>query len=341
MRADRLVAVLLLLQARGRVTAAEIAEELEISERTARRDLDALALAGIPVYSQQGRGGGWELIGGARTDLSGLTAAEARALFLVAGPSSAATPEVKAALRKLVQAIPEPFRVDAEAAATAVIVDPSAWGGKVSPEPPLLDELRDAVVAGDQIRLGYVDRKRNETSRVVHPLGLVTRRSTWYLVSNSAEGQRTFRVDRVTRVERLGQPVERPEGFDLAAEWKRISAEVIGKRRPQTVVALLDTGALRMARFILGEQLKVVGDAQGAGGRVEVEIMGPSHAMLAAQVAGFGRAMEVIGPPEVHTEIARIARELAAAYPPSPKVPRKKSPAKPPAKPPSGPRPER
>ena len=96
MRADRLVATLLFLQSRGRVTAEEVANELEVSTRTARRDLEALSIAGIPVYSQAGRGGGWSLIGGARTDLSGLTAAEARTLFLVAGPSSAITPEAKA-----------------------------------------------------------------------------------------------------------------------------------------------------------------------------------------------------------------------------------------------------
>ena len=100
MRADRLVATLLLLQARGQVTAAEVADELEVSERTARRDLEALGLAGLPIYSVQGRNGGWRLAGGGRTDLSGLSQAEARALFLVAGPSSSATPEVRAALRK-------------------------------------------------------------------------------------------------------------------------------------------------------------------------------------------------------------------------------------------------
>src|SRR5215203_6033251 len=104
-----------MLQTRGQVTAAEVAAELEISERTARRDLDSLGVAGLPVYSMQGRNGGWRLAGGGRTDLSGLTAAEARALFLVAGPSSSATPQVKAALRKLVRALPEPFRDHAEA----------------------------------------------------------------------------------------------------------------------------------------------------------------------------------------------------------------------------------
>jgi predicted DNA-binding transcriptional regulator YafY len=113
MRADRLVAILLFLQARGRVTAAELARELEVSVATARRDLEALSTAGIPVYPQPGRGGGWALVGGARTDLSGLTAPEARALFLLAGPAVAAAPEAKSALRKLVRALPDPFRADA------------------------------------------------------------------------------------------------------------------------------------------------------------------------------------------------------------------------------------
>ena len=173
MRADRLVAILLLLQTRGQMTSAEVAAELEVSERTARRDLDALAMAGVPLYSRQGRGGGWQLVGGARTDLSGLTAEEARALFLVAGPSSSATPEVKAALRKLVQALPEPFRVDAEAASTAVVVDPSGWGqsGSTRPPPVHLEALQRAVIEGEQVRLGYVARDRAPSSRVVHPLG--------------------------------------------------------------------------------------------------------------------------------------------------------------------------
>ena len=107
MRADRLVATLLLMQARGRVTATELASELEVSVATARRDLEALSAAGVPVYPQPGRGGGWSLVGGARTDLSGLTSAEAQALFLVAGPAASVAPQVKSALRKLVRALPQ------------------------------------------------------------------------------------------------------------------------------------------------------------------------------------------------------------------------------------------
>src|SRR5690606_24929580 len=214
-RADRLVATLLILQARGRVTAAELAEELEVSERTARRDLEALAMAGIPVYSQPGRNGGWSLLGGARTDLSGLTAAEARALFLLAGPSSRVTPEAKAALRKLVQALPETFRAEAEAAASAVVLDPAQWGATPAPPPPFLDELQRAVVAGRQVELGYADREGRESVRTVHPLGLVSKTSVWYLVAGTDAGLRTFRVSRVRSVTVTDRPVERPEDFDL------------------------------------------------------------------------------------------------------------------------------
>jgi predicted DNA-binding transcriptional regulator YafY len=116
-----------------------------VSVATARRDLEALPAAGVPVYPQAGRGGGWRLLGGARTDLSGLSSSEAQALFLLAGPAAHATPEVKSALRKLLRALPETFREEAEAAASAVVADPAAWGA-VGKEPPgLVRVLRDAT----------------------------------------------------------------------------------------------------------------------------------------------------------------------------------------------------
>src|SRR5687768_4942763 len=213
MRADRLVAALLVLQAKGRVTAVELARELEISVKTARRDLEALSVAGIPVYAQPGRGGGWSLLGGARTDLSGLTAAEARTLFLVAGPSSTLAPEAKAALRKLVQALPGTFRAEAEAAASAVVIDPAAWGGRVAAKPPHLDALQRAVIEGVQVRLGYADRAGRESERIVHPLGLVEKDAVWYLIANTEAGLRTFRVWRVRSVTLTREPLVRPEGF--------------------------------------------------------------------------------------------------------------------------------
>ena len=314
MRTDRLVAILLLLQQREQVTAAEVARELEISERTARRDLDALAMAGVPVYSIQGRGGGWRLVGGARTDLSGLTAGEARALFLLAGPASTATPTVRAALRKLVQALPEPFREQAEAAAASLVVDPQRWGvSRVEHRPPrFLDELQDAVIRGLQVRLGYVDSKGAETERTVHPLGIVAKGPTWYLVSNTEAGQRTFRIDRVSSVELTDDPVHRPEGFDLAESWRQIADEIDRKRTPLEMQAVCVPHGIGKLQMVLGDRLEVGGST--TDGRVEVVIRGHSEYALAGELAGLIEWLEVIGPPGVRDHLASIGNALVERY---------------------------
>ena len=314
MRADRLVAILLLLQQRERVTAAEVADELEISERTARRDLDALAMAGVPVYSVQGRGGGWRLVGGARTDLSGLTGPEARALFQVAGSASAATPEVTAALRKLVQALPETFRTDAQAAASSLVVDPQRWGSSrvERRDPPLLDELQDAVIRGVQVRLGYVARDGAATERMVHPLGIVAKGPTWYLVADTDAGRRTFRVDRVSSVAATTAPVRRPEGFDLAESWREIADEVDRRRNPLEVQASCAPDGMRLLRMILGDRLQVGGAA--ADGRIEVVIRGATPYAVAGELAGLVEWLEITDPPEVRDSLARIGRALTDRY---------------------------
>jgi len=311
-RADRLVAALLVLQVRGRVTAAELAEELEISERTARRDLEALAMAGIPVYSQAGRGGGWSLVGGARTDLSGLTAAEARTLFLVAGPSAAATPRVKAALRKLVSALPEPLRAEAESAASAVVLDPDRWDRASRPEPEHLDVLQRAVVDGVQVRLRYAGRDRPETERVVHPLGLVAKASVWYLVADTDAGLRTFRLSRVRGVAVTDEPVERPDGFDLAEAWKAIVDSIDERREWFGATALVDPIAVSWLRGAFGNRI-TVGKA-GRDGRVTCELRSWSAHTLASELASFGARVEVVSPDEVRDELAGLGAALNDLY---------------------------
>jgi predicted DNA-binding transcriptional regulator YafY len=312
-RADRLVAVLMLLQTRGRVTAGEVAAELEISERTARRDLDALAMAGLPVYSQPGRNGGWQLLGGARTDLSGLNAAEARALFLVAGPSPA-SPELKAALRKLVRALPEPFRADAQAASTAVVVDPNEWGRvkPTRPAPRHLDVLQRVVIEGEQVELGYVARDRAESTRIVHPLGLAAKGSIWYLVAGTEAGLRTFRVDRVTAVEGTGDAVVRPDGFELGEAWRLIREEVDQLRSPIQVRLAAVPGIVGILRMVFDTKVRVGGTRPD--GRIDVEIAGAHIDALAGQIGGFGGAVEVLEPPELRDELARIGAELCECY---------------------------
>lgn len=314
MRADRLVAILLLLQRRGRVTAAEVAEELEVSERTARRDLEALGMAGIPVYPRRGRNGGWELAGGGRTDLSGLTAAEARALFLVAGPSSTATPAVKAALRKLVRALPEPLRDQAEAAASAVVVDRPGWDSDEPgrPPPPFLDALEHAVVAGERVRLAYVDRAGTATERPVDPLGLAAKGHVWYLVAQTAAGRRTFRVDRVRGVAPTGERVRRPEGFDLAEAWREIRSEIDERRTPFRASARATERVAWICRALLGTRVEL--GTPAPDGRVQLALRGHSCRALAAEIAGLVPGLEVTDPPELRAELARIGAALVAAY---------------------------
>jgi len=310
MRADRLVATLLFMQTRGRITAAELAAELEVSVRTARRDLEALAMAGVPVYSQAGKGGGWSLIGGARTDLTGLNADEVRTLFLLTGPSSTVSPEAKAALRKLVQALPSTLRAEAEAAAAAVVVDPATWGRWNRDQPEHLPVLQRAVIDGVQVRLGYVDREANETTRVVHPLGLVDKAGAWYLIAETERGRRTFHLARVRSVEPTGDPIVRPDDFSLADAWADVVDTVEGARAPVTAQLLVGVDSVGPLRSQFGRALRVVGDAPD--GRVEVELRGWSTDMLARQLAGWGRVIEVVEPAEIVTILIGIGEELTS-----------------------------
>jgi predicted DNA-binding transcriptional regulator YafY len=269
-------------------------------------------MAGIPVYSQAGRGGGWSLVGGARTDLSGLTAAEVRTLFLVAGPSASATPPIKAALRKLVRALPEPFRATAEAAASAIVLDPTSWDRAKSPPPDHLDVLQRAVVDGVQVRIVYAAPDRPETERTIHPLGLVAKASVWYLVAGTDAGLRTFRLNRIRAVTVTDEPVDRPEGFDLAETWRNIVATIDERREWFRATVRAGPEAVRWLRGAFGNRASE-GDA-AADGRVEVELRSWSAHTLASELAPFGALVEAIEPPEVREELARRGLELTRLY---------------------------
>lgn len=317
MRADRLIALLMLLQRRGSLTAAEAAEELEVSRRTARRDLEALAMSGVPVYSQAGRGGGWRLVGGARTDLTGLSADESRALFLAAGPALESTPELRSALRKLTTALPENFRAEAEAAAAAIKVDPTGWGTIARSSPPThLNALTTAVVEGRQVDLDYDNPRSGRRTRVVHPLGLVTKRNVWYLVADTADGGRTFRLGRVMGVTLLDEPVVRPADFDLDETWDRIVTEVESRRSGVTVKARVRPDLLRTLTWQFGSRVSV--EAGSSEDWVEVTLEESGTVGLAAQIAGYGNGIELLDSDDaaaVRAELGRIARELGELYP--------------------------
>lgn len=312
MRADRLVSVLLLMQSRERVTAAEIAAELEVSLATARRDLEALSAAGIPVYPQPGRGGGWALLGGARTDLSGLKASEARALFLLLGPAAAIAPEAKAALRKLVGALPKTFREEAEAAADAVVVDPARWGEHRRRRPALLALLEDAVVRRRKVRISYNGRARAIGERLVDPLGLVDKDDIWYLFAGTERGRRTFRVDRILDAEITDEPAERPADFDLAAAWDEVVLQMEQQRSTTTANAFLAARYLPVLRDRFGRHCQVLEEADDD--RVQVALTASSVLDIARELAGWGDLVHVEGPQSVRAELARIGTQLTGLY---------------------------
>ncbi|MGW0392938.1 helix-turn-helix transcriptional regulator [Streptomyces sp. NPDC003042] len=283
-----------------------------MSERTARRDLEALAASGIPVYSQRGRGGGWSLVGGARTNLTGLTAAEIRALFLVTGPL-AATPELRTTLRKLVRALPPPLRSYAEAASRAAIADATDWSrNAATAEAGHRSLLQSAVVDGVRVRLGYAGVGKPAGVRAVDPLGLVTKAGADYLLAGTDAGLRTFRLSRVTSVEPTGEPVVRPPDFDLASVWRERAEVVEGSMFAVTARARVAPEALARLERLLRGRVRV-GEVL-ADGWTQVWVDGPAHRALAAHLSGFGRAVEVLEPPEVRQELARIGAELSAVY---------------------------
>ena len=274
----------------------------------------------FPVYSVAGRGGGWRLLGDGRTDLSGLSAPEVRALFLIAGPTAAATGDMRSALRKLASALPDPLRSSAESAATSVVVDPAPWGrvDRARPDPPLLDAVQTAVVERREVELDYVDRRGAETRRIVQPLGLAAKGGTWYLVADTEAGQRTFRVDRIAGVDETGAPAQRPDGFDLDDVWSLVAARVDEIRLPYVARCDADHAMLGPLRFVFQERVSV-GEA-GGGGRVDIVIRGWNLDQLAAEIAGFGGAVTVHDPPELRHRLGEIGRELLATYEPCPAV---------------------
>lgn len=311
-RADRLIAALLLLQRRSRVTAAELAAELEVSVATARRDLEALSAAGIPVYPQPGRGGGWSLLGGARTDLSGLSSAEAQALFLLVGPAAAVSAEARAALRKLAGALPPTFRAEAEAAAEATMVDPVRWGERARRRPEPVDRLQDAVVRRRRVRLAYAARGGAASERTVDPWGLVDKDDVWYLVAGTDRGRRTFRVDRIRSAEVTDEAAERPAGFSLDEAWDDVVGEVEARRSETWATLRIDARFVAILQDHFGRHCRMVAELDD--GRAEVQVAAPTPLDLARNLAGWGGGVEVLGPPPVRAELGRIGQELAAAY---------------------------
>jgi predicted DNA-binding transcriptional regulator YafY len=226
-------------------------------------------------------------------------------------------PEARSALRKLLQALPDPFRPHAEAAARAVLVDQAASGQRGQDRPPLVDSLQTAVVRRLQVRLVYAGRARSgadPTERRIDPWGLVDKDGTWYLVAGTEKGQRTFRVDRIIEAEVTDTPATRPDDFELAHAWQGVIDEM-EQRRSQTPATVLATARLAPAlQAYFGRYAEIVGHEPD--GRLRLRVAAQSTTAVAEQLAGWSRMIEVVDPPEVKAELASIGTELVTRYGP-------------------------
>jgi predicted DNA-binding transcriptional regulator YafY len=309
MRADRLVATTLYLQRRGRVTAAELAGHLEVSIATARRDLEALGAAGVPVYPQPGRGGGWQLVGGARTDLTGLTEPEVRALFAALG-STDVPAQAASALAKLVRAMPEPFRDLADVAVSAHRVEGHAWEAAAPAVPAALAPLRDAILRRRGVSIRYRRRGATEPTDVaVDPWRLVEKAGVSYLLAGSDRGPRTYRVDRIEGlVVDEQRVVGRPDDAVLDAQWRRSVESVDAARTAVTARIRTDSAAMAVLGELFGTALRVT----DAGD--EAVVAAHTARGLAEKLAGWGSRVVVLDAPAVAAELLTIGQELIAQY---------------------------
>ena len=319
MRADRLIAIILLLQRHGQLTVATLAEQLEASERTIRRDLEALLVAGVPLSAQRGRGGGWALAGRYRLDLTGLTADEAAALFVSSSGGTARLPGLESALRKVRAALPEALRDAADRARAAVLIDQAAWGATQSEEPVHLATLRAAVLARCQVDVLYARPGTEATLRRLHPHGLIEKRGVWYLLASAETGVRTYRVERVEAVTTRDEPAVAPEGFELGRAWAAAQDGLAERLACCRVVVRVAPGARRRLAEVLAGWCRIETDEpvddEGAGeGAVRLVVSFPSVASAAGALCAFTGRLVVEDPPELRRALAQLGEELRATY---------------------------
>lgn len=318
MRASRLLSIQMLLETRGRMSATALSGALQVSVRTLYRDIDELSAAGVPVYAERGRNGGFALLPGWKTTLTGLTPSEAEAVFLsgLAGPAAdlGLAPQVQSAQLKLLAALPAPARGTAQRISSRFHLDPIDWYRE--PEPlPHLTAVASAVWDEKQLALSYESWQRT-ARRVVHPLGLVLKAGVWYLVAAREQTVRTYRVASMLATQVLPERVQRPRGFDLAKYWQasvqRFETELY---TGEAEVAATERGLAELRR-LGAAQARAAGKAgaPAADGRARLRLPIESVEHASGQLLRLAPEVEVLGPPALRQAIARRIKTAARLY---------------------------
>jgi predicted DNA-binding transcriptional regulator YafY len=320
MRADRLVSLVLLLRQHGRLSAAALARELEVSTRTVLRDVEALSSAGVPVYAERGRHGGFALLPGFRTELTGLNPDEALAL-LVAGSRRGTQAfglgsALASAMLKVVDALPESYRDTAAGAAERLLIDPETdllsrrLAAEEVPDAVAAVILR-AVFAGHRLRIHYAAADQPPKWRTVDPIGLVTVRDRGYLLATRSGEDRTYRLSRVLAAEELAEPAQRPDRVDLDRAWQERSTRFRSGGDQVAVVARVHPAR---REDLLGTALAVLAEKTDPDGwlRMEVTFQDPRHAEWA--LWQFAMSAEALSPQWLRDSLRERAAAIAARY---------------------------
>jgi predicted DNA-binding transcriptional regulator YafY len=322
MRASRLLSILLLLQTRGRMTARALADELEVSIRTIYRDVDSLSAAGVPVYGDRGPDGGYQLLDGYRTRLTGLTPDEAEALFLAGMPGPAAElglgTVLAAAQLKLLAALPPELRSRAGRIRERFLLDAPAWFRETE-QPPHLAAVADAVWNQRPLRVRYRSWG-GKVERTIEPLGLVLKAGAWYVVARVSGQIRTYHIGRILDLETLEGRFERPEAFDLAAYWQEWSEEFMARLYRNEAVVRLSPGGLELLPYLFNAHVTrralASADPPEADGWTRLTLPFESLRHAPVELLRLGSDLEVVSPPELRARMAEIADALASLYRP-------------------------
>ncbi|HEY2870515.1 MAG TPA: YafY family protein [Reyranella sp.] len=315
MRASRLLSILLMLQTRGRLTAESLAGTFEVSVRTVYRDIEQLSAAGVPVYADRGPGGGFQLLDGFRTKLTGLTENEAETLFLSGLPGPATqlglADQLLSAQLKLSAALPERSRTSAQKMAQRFHLDPVGWF-KSPDQARLLPTLAHAVWTETVVEIGY-RRAQSTVTRRIHPLGLVLKAGNWYVVAERSGERRTYRVSNIEALTPTGDGFTRPKDFDLVRFWTESSrAFEVGLYREQAVLRASPRAMMRLERLgaTVMDAARETAEAPDDEGWVRVTIPIESIDQAAIDLLMLGTEAEILKPRDLRRRIATAARGM-------------------------------
>jgi predicted DNA-binding transcriptional regulator YafY len=320
MRADRLLSLLMLLQTRGSMTAQEIARELEVSERTVYRDMTALSAAGVPVYAERGPGGGCSLLEDYRTNLTGLTADEVRALFMLSIPAPldqlGVGQELRAALLKLSAALPASRRADEQSSRQRIYLDASGWF-QSEESVPHLKTLQAALWQDRKLDLTYRSDFETEIDMLISPYGLVAKATVWYLVGGREDHIRVLRVSRITEAKISPEIFERPPEFDLATFWKTWREDFEESRSRYNVSARIAPELIPALPQYFGDAAtSILSNAAQADANGWVKVTLPFESFFAARtrILGFGNTIEVVEPLAMRRSVIDFAEQILNFY---------------------------